>query len=710
MFTRLSLQTRDRQSSARRHFTSSRSLLGILSDLARTASHGLRDSGSTTAKPKQSGASLSPPGTTQNTLQVQAQGELEKDLSFQSSFNHFQRATLSRAPSLHLISASKKDVRSTRHLSKRRLAGSYFKGPNEVVFEGRDGTIVGGIVSGSEGAIEGVSDDPFTDDSPSSTSHGKAGRGNHLPVASSTIESGGVQITDIQPPPTSEIATLHHNLDHVLFNDGVQHLQDPQTGAWNFDSFLQDIPAPSNYAYHRSPGYVPPSQDPELLRLAEQHSCQFYGSTSTVSKALSQIYFAISGRKGVDISYLSKGFKSERSAFTKGAELPAAIVLNRTANGHYAIDNDKAYDVENVLSDFGHIMEKMLTTSSTDFQRFLKTSPEDAVSEEERTKREAYHHMKVGSLMLRSQLDCRHSRLPGSGVFDIKTRACFPVRYDSENYIANSVYDIAHVTGMMGSYEREYYDLTRSAMLKYSFQVRIGAMEGIFVAYHSTSRMFGFQYISLAEMDKRVFGSSEMADAAFKNSVSILEQLLQHCTSLFPSKSVNIIMSHTPAFDPHSVTAYVQPKDWSKRDGPCPVQAVTFKMENFLDACPVTGPMPAYVLDPKTGRAPSWSIKSTITKCAQDTSGHSEARVGLQRSQARLLAMTKRFVPEGETVESMTRLRGSASCTVGRAGDQKPAESQKIIWKEPSIDIERMRQEVKESGRRYEERKRAWSQ
>ena len=44
---------------------------------------------------------------------------------------------------------------------------------------------------------------------------------------------------------------------------------------------------------------------------------------------------------------------------------------------------------------------------------------------------------------------------------------------------------------------RRFYDMTRSAFLKYSMQVRIGNMDGIFVAYHNTARIFGFQYISL---------------------------------------------------------------------------------------------------------------------------------------------------------------------------------------------------------------------
>jgi hypothetical protein len=36
--------------------------------------------------------------------------------------------------------------------------------------------------------------------------------------------------------------------------------------------------------------------------------------------------------------------------------------------------------------------------------------------------------------VMRSQLDCHDPRLPGTGVFDIKTRACVSIRMDLLNY------------------------------------------------------------------------------------------------------------------------------------------------------------------------------------------------------------------------------------------------------------------------------------
>lgn len=35
---------------------------------------------------------------------------------------------------------------------------------------------------------------------------------------------------------------------------------------------------------------------------------------------------------------------------------------------------------------------------------------------------------------MRSQLDCQDDRLPGTGIFDIKTRATAPIRYNLSEY------------------------------------------------------------------------------------------------------------------------------------------------------------------------------------------------------------------------------------------------------------------------------------
>lgn len=44
-------------------------------------------------------------------------------------------------------------------------------------------------------------------------------------------------------------------------------------------------------------------------------------------------------------------------------------------------------------------------------------------------------------------------------------------------------------------------------MLKYMFQLKIGNMDGAFIAYHNTREIFGFEYVKKSEMERRVFGS-----------------------------------------------------------------------------------------------------------------------------------------------------------------------------------------------------------
>ncbi|WWD17763.1 hypothetical protein CI109_102204 [Kwoniella shandongensis] len=282
--------------------------------------------------------------------------------------------------------------------------------------------------------------------------------------------------------------------------------------------------------------------------MAEQHDCRFVGSTSTLTKALSQIYFAISGGKGVDLATLSQDFASE----------------------------------------------------------------------------------------------------------------------------ANSAYDISKDRGYTQSYEREYYDLLRAGMLKFSLQVRIGGMDGIFLAYHNTSRIFGFQYVPLSEIDQRVFGSTDLAEQAFKISVSLLESLLHRCVAAFPNEPLDVIIKHTPKHDLHSVTAYIEPKNSTESPKPC--QAITFTMQNLIDDKPVVGPVTF------SGEAPNCQAI---------------ARKGMQQQRQDLLAMTCLWAPEGETAKSMKR-------------NTPAADTPSIRWRDPGPRQLQLRKEAKDSGREYEKRKRSW--
>lgn len=138
---------------------------------------------------------------------------------------------------------------------------------------------------------------------------------------------------------------------------------------------------------------------------------------------------------------------------------------------------------------------------------------------------------------MRSQLDCVHDSLPGTGVFDLKTRAISPIRHDARNYANYLDVGLATLTGRRCSFEEEYFDMIRAAFLEYSFQARIGNMDGVLVAYHNTARIFGFQYVSLNEMDLCLFGREGAGTQVFQRCIWIMEMLYEEITKCFPNEA-----------------------------------------------------------------------------------------------------------------------------------------------------------------------------
>lgn len=149
--------------------------------------------------------------------------------------------------------------------------------------------------------------------------------------------------------------------------------------------------------------------------------------------------------------------------------------------------------------------------------------------------------------MMRSQLDAVDPRLPGTGVFDLKTRAVVSIRMNHKEFEEGSGYQLRHALGEWESFEREFYDMTRATLLKYSLQVRMGRMDGIFVAFHNIERIFGFQYLSLADMDAVLHGQHDtsLGDEEFKVSINLVDELLTKATAQFPDTVSYFCRLHT---------------------------------------------------------------------------------------------------------------------------------------------------------------------
>ena len=61
-------------------------------------------------------------------------------------------------------------------------------------------------------------------------------------------------------------------------------------------------------------------------------------------------------------------------------------------------------------------------------------------------------------------------------------------------------------------------------------------MDGVFVAYHNTARIFGFQYIPLTEMDARLYGGEGRGDRVFEKCVGLLEAVAKEMSSCYPDR------------------------------------------------------------------------------------------------------------------------------------------------------------------------------
>ncbi|KAJ1958837.1 hypothetical protein EC988_000056 [Linderina pennispora] len=331
------------------------------------------------------------------------------------------------------------------------------------------------------------------------------------------------------------VPKLAHGLERVLFSPGVHCLQDPHSHVYNFDPYIRNITQPAEFDYDKLTPYITSSKDQTLMQYARDRKKQFVGSTSSMTHVLSHLYFIVSAWKQPDVSCMSMAFNDMPSRYTRSMRYPASISL-RYHDGVYGIDADKSFDVQDsILSILGKSLEKLLTSTPQEFDMFKKQNSWQVKEIPE----ENYHYVMVDDFVLRSQLDCRDDRLPRR-TFDLKTRGSLAIRMDMENYEISKGYQINNMKGRLESFEREYYDMIRSAFLKYNFQTRIGNMDGIFVAYHNTAKMFGFQYINRGEMDRILYGNEATGNKAFKAVLILLGKVLRTTVDQYPKKDLRV--------------------------------------------------------------------------------------------------------------------------------------------------------------------------
>ncbi|KAL2068095.1 hypothetical protein VTL71DRAFT_16193 [Oculimacula yallundae] len=438
-----------------------------------------------------------------------------------------------RLETLHAVVQFRKSERASDAESRGKRRSSRSK-PRTAT----DGNIFRRVSSQRDGNDAHSSSDGSLKPTPGTTAH-----------EIETVDADSLQLVPLDTRQL-KVPQLSYGLERVLFNPGVYQLQDPRSRVFNFDPYLQTIMPVSEFDFNALKQYVTSSRDKHLISKAISEKKKYTGSTSSTTSALAHFHFLLSQWREITVSNLSKMFPVEYKTFTNMQRSPTSIFL-RWRDGAYAIDADKQYDTANILMSLGKSMEKLLTLPTEEFEKYRKSNTEQ-ISEEERNASEEFHYTGMGDFLLRSQLDAYDSRLPGTGMFDLKTRAVVSVRMDAEDYEEGRGYEIRGRHGEWESFEREYYDMIRSAFLKYSLQVRMGRMDGIFVAFHNTERIFGFQYISLPEMDFALHGTSDttLGDQEFKLSLDLLNRVLDRVTAKYPEQSIRLLIETRPAATP----------------------------------------------------------------------------------------------------------------------------------------------------------------
>ncbi|CAK7205435.1 hypothetical protein SEUCBS139899_008207 [Sporothrix eucalyptigena] len=376
-------------------------------------------------------------------------------------------------------------------------------------------------------------------------------RASGVPPGKAKFRVNKIESHDLMLQPVEEnirpVPRLHYDLDRALFNPGVYHLQDPRSRVFNFDPYLATIMPLQEFDFNALKQYVTSSKDSTLISMAHKYKMKYSGSTSSMTSLLSHFHFLLSSWRPINVAHTTRSFAPESLNFTRIMRGPAATFLHYK-DGTYAIDADKEFDSANILSMLGKSMEKLLTLSKEDFEKYRVTRSHE-LTEEERNDPESFHYTTFGDFMMRSQLDAHDPRLPGTGMFDLKTRAVVSIRMDARDFHRGLGYEIRNRFGQWESFEREYYDMIRSAFLKYSLQVRMGRMDGIYVAFHNTERIFGFQYISINEMDLALHGTEDttLGDREFMLSLRLLNEVLDRATQRFPGRSLRLHVETRPS-------------------------------------------------------------------------------------------------------------------------------------------------------------------
>lgn len=337
----------------------------------------------------------------------------------------------------------------------------------------------------------------------------------------------------VKPP------TLDLDLSEVVRNPGIYPLNLLKKIYKNDElHYYENLPTPEMIEFENFEKYMKPSEDPNLKKMMKSGNFKFSSSTSGISSTLSHFFYKLTNFKSPHFYNLSDVYKEEPLKFMMYQRKPSMIVLRKNENGHYSIDKNSLFESKNeiILLKMGKYMEKLFTCSKEEFEsRYVRK--DNKKPESYKDEGDYFNFVSYDKILLRSQIDCAGKDKFGNDiVYEIKTRAASPIRYDVHNYFDYLNYEMDSLLGKHSSYEREFYDLIRGAFLKYLFQLKIGGMDGAFISYHNTKKIYGFEYCSLNDIERRIFGNCNFSNIIFKASLKMLEETLEYILRDFPNE------------------------------------------------------------------------------------------------------------------------------------------------------------------------------
>ncbi|PVV05373.1 hypothetical protein BB560_000095 [Smittium megazygosporum] len=377
------------------------------------------------------------------------------------------------------------------------------------------------------------------------------------------IDSKNHSLQPLHFEGANEVPTLSHGLSEVLFKPGIHYMRDPVSNNNNYSDFLLNVTQPEDFDFSKISGFMPPSEHENLHKLSKRFMKKYMSSTSAMSSVLIQLYFLISHWKPPKLSNFSKSLRSSATAFSRSTRYPPTVnVIYKEYS--YALDSDKSNDKKyNVLSLMGHSIERHLVYEQERYEKYLiKSKISEPLYEAD-----CFNYCGFENFIIRSQIDCRHDSLRKKS-FDIKSRAVVSIRHNIEKYKEFNGYQIKTEKGKWESFEREIFDMIRTSMIKYAFQARMGNMDGIFVAYHNTVKMFGFQYFPLDFIDEAIFYNPLTARRTFYMIMSLYGGILDRLTAMFPER--NMSLSFSPQQNTQNLILWVELPNFYKDHKPVP--------------------------------------------------------------------------------------------------------------------------------------------